>query len=34
MKLTCVLCSKEYIFDSEKIPEAGFRIGCSVCGTK
>lgn len=34
MKLTCVLCQKEYIFDPEKIPDGGFRIGCGVCGTK
>jgi len=34
MKLTCVLCQKEYVFDPEKIPDGGFRIGCGVCGTK
>ena len=34
MKLTCVICHKEYIFDPEKVPDVGFRIGCSVCGTK
>ena len=34
MKLTCVLCQKEYIFDPEKIPDGGFRIGCGVCGAK
>ena len=34
MKLTCVLCQKEYIFDPAKIPDGGFRIGCNVCGTK
>jgi CheY-like chemotaxis protein len=34
MKLTCVLCRKEYVFDPAKIPEGGFRIGCGVCGTK
>ncbi len=34
MKLTCVLCQKEYVFAPDKIPEGGFRIGCSVCGTK
>ncbi len=34
MKLTCVLCKKEYIFDPAKIPDGGFRIGCGVCGTK
>ncbi len=34
MKLTCVLCQKEYVFDPDKIPDGGFRIGCSVCGTK
>lgn len=34
MKLTCVLCQKEYIFDPDKIPDGGFRIGCGVCGAK
>lgn len=34
MKLTCVLCEKDYVLDIEKIPESGFRIGCGVCGTK
>jgi CheY-like chemotaxis protein len=34
MKLTCVLCQKEYIFDPEKIPDGGFRIACGVCGAK
>jgi CheY-like chemotaxis protein len=34
MKLTCVLCQKEYVFDPEKIPDGGFRIGCGVCGSK
>ena len=34
MKLTCVLCQKEYVFDPEKIPDGGFRIGCGVCGAK
>jgi CheY-like chemotaxis protein len=34
MKLTCVLCHKEYVFDPAKIPDNGFRIGCSVCGAK
>ena len=34
MKLTCVLCHKEYVFDPEKIPDGGFRIGCGVCGAK
>jgi CheY-like chemotaxis protein len=34
MKLTCVLCSKEYIFDADKIPDQGFRISCSSCNTK
>lgn len=34
MKLTCVLCHKEYVFDPDKIPDGGFRIGCSVCGAK
>jgi CheY-like chemotaxis protein len=34
MKLTCVLCHKEYIFDPAKVPEGGFRIGCGVCGAK
>jgi CheY-like chemotaxis protein len=34
MKLTCVLCHKEYVFDPAKIPDGGFRIGCGVCGTK
>ncbi|MDT8395982.1 MAG: response regulator [bacterium] len=34
MKLTCVLCHKEYIFDPGKVPEGGFRVGCGVCGTK
>ncbi len=34
MKLTCVLCHKEYIFDPDKVPEGGFRIGCGVCGAK
>ena len=34
MKLECILCRKEYIFDPEKIPDGGFRISCGVCGTK
>ena len=34
MKLTCVLCNKEYVFDPEKVPEGGFRVNCGVCGTK
>jgi hypothetical protein len=34
MKLTCVLCQKEYVFDPDKIPDGGFRIGCGVCGAK
>ncbi len=34
MKLTCCLCSKEYIMDPIKIPDAGFRVGCSRCGAK
>lgn len=34
MKLTCVLCHKEYVFDPEKIPDGGFRIGCNICGAK
>lgn len=34
MKLTCILCQKEYVFDPDKIPDGGFRIGCGVCGTK
>ncbi len=34
MKLTCVLCQKEYIFDPEKVPEGGFRVACGVCGAK
>jgi len=34
MKLTCILCRKEYVFDPEKIPDGGFRIECSVCGAK
>lgn len=34
MKLTCVLCQKEYVFDPDKIPDGGFRIGCNVCGAK
>jgi CheY-like chemotaxis protein len=34
MKLTCVLCQKEYVFDPGKIPDGGFRIGCGVCGAK
>jgi CheY-like chemotaxis protein len=34
MKLICVLCSKVYVFDPEKIPDNGFRVGCGVCGTK
>jgi CheY-like chemotaxis protein len=34
MKITCVLCHKEYVFDQAKVPEGGFRIGCSVCGAK
>ena len=34
MKLTCILCKKEYVFDPAKIPDGGFRIGCGVCGTK
>jgi len=33
MKLTCVLCQKDYVFDPDKIPDGGFRIGCNVCGT-
>ncbi|UCF29859.1 MAG: response regulator [bacterium] len=34
MRLSCVLCSKEYIFDPAKIPDQGFRISCGTCGTK
>ena len=34
MKLTCVLCQKEYVFDPEKVPDGGFRIACGVCGAK
>ena len=34
MKFTCFLCAKDFTFDPEKIPEAGFRINCPVCGTK
>jgi CheY-like chemotaxis protein len=34
MKLTCVLCHKEYVFDPDKVPDGGFRIGCSICGAK
>jgi CheY-like chemotaxis protein len=34
MKLTCILCQKEYVFDTAKIPDGGFRIGCNVCGTQ
>ncbi len=34
MNLTCVLCSKDYIFESEKIAEEGFRLVCNVCGAK
>ena len=34
MKLRCVVCHKEYVFDPAKIPDSGFRIGCSVCGAK
>ena len=34
MKLTCVLCRKEYVFDPAKIPNSGFRIACGVCGTR
>jgi two-component system response regulator CpxR len=33
MKLTCVLCHKEYIFDPAQVPEGGFRVGCGVCGS-
>ena len=34
MKLTCCLCSKEYIMDPVKIPNQGFRVSCSRCGAK
>ena len=34
MKLICPLCSKEYIFDTQRIPEQGFRIQCSGCQSK
>ena len=34
MKLVCVLCRKEYVFDPGKIPDDGFRISCGVCDTK
>lgn len=34
MKLICPLCAKEYTFDTDKIPEQGFRIQCSSCQTK
>ena len=34
MKLTCILCHKEYVFDPAKVPDGGFRIGCIVCGAK
>ncbi len=34
MKLICPLCTKEYIFDTDKIPDQGFRIQCSGCRTK
>lgn len=34
MKLTCILCGKEYVFDPDKVPEQGFRVGCSSCGAK
>jgi len=34
MKLTCVLCQKEYVFDPDKVPDGGFRIACSICGAK
>lgn len=34
MKLICVLCRKEYVFDPDKIPDGGFRIACGVCGAK
>ena len=32
--MTCFLCSKEYIMDPVKIPDQGFRVSCSRCGTK
>jgi CheY-like chemotaxis protein len=34
MKLSCVLCSKEYVFDPNKVPEQGFRVNCGSCGAK
>ena len=34
MKLTCVLCSKDFVLDPARIPDQGFRVSCSVCGTK
>ena len=34
MKLICVLCQKEYVFDPDKVPDGGFRIACGVCGAK
>ncbi|MFV1956383.1 MAG: response regulator [bacterium] len=34
MKLICPLCTKEYIFDTDRIPDQGFRIQCSGCQTK
>lgn len=34
MKLICVLCRKEYVFDPDKVPDGGFRIACGVCGAK
>ena len=34
MKLTCCLCSKEYIMDPVKIPNQGFRVSCGRCGAK
>lgn len=34
MKLACVLCGKEFVFDTARLPDQGFRISCSACGTK
>jgi CheY-like chemotaxis protein len=34
MKLNCIVCEKEYALDPAKIPEQGFKIACTSCGTK
>ena len=34
MRLICVLCSSEYNFEPDRVPDQGFRLGCPKCGTR